>query len=216
MSLNRILLYIFLCNINLIAYSITIMIDPLGDAKYTGCEIEDTFERSLTLQCAQRLKQIIEETFSNTKVVITRNAGDTIQQLQNASYANRINPDLYICLSFYHQKSIPGHIAIFYYLENSIDTQHAYNPLHFYHVSQAYLKNVASSKQFALKAAAVLKQKSINPHFLCIGTFGIPCMPLFGIQPPALFIQAGLAHKNNWKYLIDPIIEVINTSLMRN
>jgi hypothetical protein len=209
MSLNKALLYIYLLIFYTTTFPITIMIDPIGDAKYTGREIEDTFERSLTLQCAQKLKEKIEETFPHAQVIITRNAGETLQPLQNTSYANRMNVDLYLCLSFYHQENIPGHISIFYYLENNIDLQHKYKPLHFYHVSQAYLGNVAISSRMAKKLDSVFKQKNINPHFLCLGAFGIPCMPLFGILPPALYIEAGLHRKDDWKYLIQPIIEAL-------
>lgn len=209
MSLNKNLLHITLFIFYSTVSPITIMIDPIGDAKYTGREIEDTFERSLTLQCAQKLKEKIEETFSHAQVVITRNAGETLQALQNASYANRMNVDVYLCLSFYHQENIPGHLSVFYYLENNLDLQHKYNSFYFYHVSQAYLANITSSSHTAKKLASVFKQKNINPHFLCLGSFGIPCMPLFGIQAPALYIEAGLHRKDDWKYLIEPIIEAL-------
>ena len=33
------------------------MIDPSGDAKHTGRVIQDTFERGITLQCAEALKK---------------------------------------------------------------------------------------------------------------------------------------------------------------
>ncbi len=210
MSLNKIFLVSMLLFIfSSITSPITIMIDPIGDAKYTGREIEDTFERSLTLQCAQSLKNQIEETLSHAQVIITRNAGETLQPLQNASYANRMNVDLYLCLSLYHQENIPGHISIFYYLENNLDLQHKYNPLHFYHVSQAYLGNISTSNHMAKKLVSIFKEKSINPHFLCLGAFGIPCMPLFGIQAPAVYIEAGVHRKDDWKYLIQPIIEAL-------
>lgn len=209
-NLSLYLSSLLLLSIPMLANPVTIMIDPMGDAKHTGYEIEDTFERSLTLQCAQKLKENIEHTFSNTQVIITRSAGESLEPLQNASYANRMNVDLYLCLSFYQQKTIPGNIAIFYYLENEIDLQHKYNPLHFYHISQAYLKSITRSKTIGAKIASVFEQKNTNPHFLCLGSFGVPCMPLFGIQSPALYIQAGLQHKNDWKYLVQPLIDALS------
>jgi len=210
MSLKKIIFTITLFHFYTAIHPIIIMIDPMGDAKYTGNEIEDTFERSLTLQWAQEFKATIESRFSNIQVIVTRNAGETLQPLQNVSYANRMNVDLYICISFYKQETIPAHMSIFYYLENTIDIQHKYNPLHFYHISQAYLKNVKNSENIAKKVATVLKQKNINPYFVCLGAFGIPCTPLLGIQSPAFYIEAGLKHKNDWKHLIQPIIEAIN------
>ncbi len=207
-------MYISLCIFHTNLHSITIMIDPIGDGKYTGREIEDTFERSLTLQCAQELKQKIESLYPHTQVILTRIAGEILQPLQNASYANRMNINLYIALSFYHEETIPGYLSIFYYVENSLDLQHKYNPVHFYHISQAYLANVSSSSCIAKKFDAIFKQKNFNPHFLCLGSFGIPCMPLFGIQAPAIYLEAGLARKNDWKYLIEPILHALEEILL--
>lgn len=39
------------------AHQITIIIDPAGDANHALREIDDTYERGLTLQCAQALKK---------------------------------------------------------------------------------------------------------------------------------------------------------------
>lgn len=213
MSLNKILFFIFFTTISLRIEPITIMIDPVGDAKNTGREIEDTFERSLTLQCAQLLKNNIEEKFENSNVIVTRSAGEIIQPFQNASYANKINVDLYLCISFYQQITIPSNVAIFYYQENLLDIEHKYNPLYFYHISQAHLKSVKQSKAFAEKMSSIFKEKKFSTQFLYLGTFGIPCMQLFGIQVPALYIEAGLAHKNDWKYLIEPIVQFLDQIL---
>lgn len=209
MSLNKIILSITFATFFFDIHPITIMIDPIGDATYTGREIEDVFERSLTLQCAYKLKEKIEATCAHTEVIITRNAGQTLQQYQNASFANRMHVDLYLCLGLYYQQNIPGNITIYYNLENSLDLQHIYNPCYFYHISQAYLANITTSKKIAQKLYALCRQKNNNPHFLCLGAFGIPCMPLFGIQPPAVYIEAGLHHKDDWNYLIQPILDAL-------
>ena len=71
-----------------------VVLDPAGDAKRTGRRIGDSFERGLTLQCAEKIKEIIEARSSHIKVVITRMPGDNVYDLQNASLSNRIHADL--------------------------------------------------------------------------------------------------------------------------
>lgn len=64
MSLKFFLLGL-VCFFSLELYSIqqnifTLMIDPAGDAKHAGRVIEDSFERGITLQCAEKLKKMLK------------------------------------------------------------------------------------------------------------------------------------------------------------
>ena len=214
MSLKTIINSFFLCIIsyqNL--YNFTILIDPIGDASRTGREIEDTFERVITLQCAQKLKETIENNFQKIQVILTRSAGESLTELQNASFANRINANLYLAISFYHQTSIPNNIAIFYYQENTMDNIHIYDPYLFYHISQAHLISHSITKNIAKIFTQVFQNTTTNSYFLPLGTFGIPCQPLFGIKCPAIYIEAGLQNKNDWYHIIEPIIATINAVL---
>lgn len=212
MSLKKILysfLFSLACYNNI--YSFTLIIDPIGDAKHTGREIEDTFERVLTLQCAQKLKELINYNFPGVQVIITRAAGETLATHQNASFANRMNADLYLALSFYHQPSIPNNVAIFYYRENSMDQYHKYDPYHFYHITQAHLISSSISMNIAKIFAQTFQNKSSNHYFLPLGCFGIPCQALSGVKSAAIYIEAGLNHKNDWEYIIQPILTTIHT-----
>jgi len=82
---------------------IIIMLDPAGDAQYAGRRIDDSFERGLTLRCAEQLKQRLEQLFPQIHVVLTRLPGETVQPLQNANFANRLSVDLYLSIHFYHE-----------------------------------------------------------------------------------------------------------------
>jgi len=188
---------------------LTIMIDPIGDAGHTGREIEDTFERGVTAQCAQKLKEEITRLMPDIHVVLTRMPGETLQPLQNASFANRLDVDFYLSLAFYGQPTIPAHVAIFYYLEQETDRWHKYNALQFYHVSQAHLINLGLTQQIAQTFLHHLQQKNLNSSFAVQGVFAIPCRPLMGIKAPALCIEAGLRSKDDWKNLINPLISCI-------
>jgi len=187
----------------------TIMIDPTGDAKHTGREIDDTFERGITIQCAQELKQQLAKIIPEVRVILTRVPGETVQPLQNASFANRLGVDFYLTLSFYKEVEIPSHISFFYYLQNATDTWHKYNTLQFYHASQAYLININITHEIAKTFIQHFKEKNLNLAFAVRGMFGVPISPLIGVTAPALYLEAGLRSKDDWKYLIKPLISCL-------
>lgn len=205
----RFLLILFFCTTLIAESQFTIMLDPTGDGQYTGREIQDSFERGLTLQCAQEIKKQIMEQYSNVRVILTRAAGETIQPMHNALFANRLQVDFYLRIGFYHEPDMPSHIALFYTCNHPQDFWQTINPLQFLYVDQAYLLNLKLTKQLATNFSQILQNQQKN--FITYGTFGIPCKPLIGIQPPALYLEAGLHTTNDWKYLIKPIMQFIQT-----
>lgn len=187
----------------------TILIDPAGDAQHTGREIGDTFERGITLQCAQELKKQLTENNPNIRVILTRVPGETIQPLHNALFSNRLQANLYLRIGFYYEQNIPSHVSIFYYCENTTDYWHKYNPLRFYPLEQAYLINLNTTKELGTTFLQIFNNNKINSVFVPYGLFGIPLQPLIGIQAPALYIEAGLYNTNDWRHLIKPLISCI-------
>ena len=190
----------------------TIMIDPAGDAKHTGRLIQDTLERGISLQCAEQLKLLLTQLFKNIRVVLTRVPGETIQPLQNASFANRLGVDLYLSLYFYHEPQTPAHVTIYHYLENPIvDTWHQPSDLSFYQVNQAYLMNLKTTKMWGNKFFNILSNKNYAKFFQPRGFFGIPFTPLLGIKAPALALEVGLKNKQDWQQIIDPLVAAIES-----
>lgn len=187
----------------------TIMIDPSGDAKHTGRVIQDTFERGITLQCAELLKKELNKTVPQIRVVLTRVPGETIQPLQNASFANRLQADFYLSICLYPSPDIPNHISLFQYLTSPTDHWHTHIPLHFYHINQAHLINISLTSEIGKRFLSTLQDKSINSFFAVRGLFSIPFKPLIGIKAPALALEAGLAHKDDFKQIIQPLIACI-------
>src|SRR5207244_3933134 len=110
-----------------------------GDAKRIGRKIGDGFERGLTLQCAEKIKEVIEHQAPYIKIIITRMPGDTVYELQNASLSNRLNADLFINLNFYYcQETKP----ILFLYQFSYGTHFACQQgLAFHTYDQAYIKN---------------------------------------------------------------------------
>lgn len=201
-------LVLILCTTSVIQ-PFTIMIDPSGDAKHTGRVIQDTFERGITLQCAESLKKELNAIIPDVRVVLSRVPGETIQPLQNASFANRLQADFYISISFYLETNIPPHIAIYQYVTTPTDFWHKYSSLCFYHVSQAHLINIELATKLGKKLLQILQNNTINNFFMPQGLFAIPYKSLMGIKAPALAIEAGIAQKDDFKHIIKPLIAFI-------
>lgn len=190
----------------------TIMIDPAGDAKHTGRLIQDTLERGISLQCAEQLKSALIQKFTHIRVVLTRVPGETIQPLQNASFANRLGINLYLSLYFYHEQENPPHVTLYYYLENSVtDAWHQPIVLSFYQVNQAHLMNLKTTQAWGQKILQILSHPSYAKFFKPHGLFGIPFTPLIGIKAPALAVEVGLKNKQDWQQIIDPLILAIES-----
>lgn len=188
----------------------TIMIDPAGDAKHTGRLIVDTLERGISLQCAEQLKSKLTGLYKNIRVILTRVPGETIQPLQNASFANRLDVDLYLSLYFYHEPQTPAHVTLYHYVENPItDFWHKPNPLSFYPVHQAHLLSITKTQKWGSIFLEIFGNKECSKFFKPCGFFGIPFTPLLGIKSPALAIEIGLKNKQDWQLIIDPLIIAI-------
>ena len=208
--------FLFLCALttcNLQGFSndqFTIMIDPAGDAKHTGRLIGDTLERGISLQCAEQLKTTLLQKFKNVRVILTRVPGETLQPLQNASFANRLGVDLYISLYFYHEPENPAHVTLYYYLENPIaDAWHKPTNLALYQVNQAHLLNLKTTQAWGKIILDVLYDKRCSKFFSPRGLFGIPFVPLVGIKAPAIALEVGLKNKQDWQHITDPLVFAI-------
>ena len=187
----------------------TIMIDPSGDAKHTGRVIEDTFERGITLQFVETLKKELNKVSPKIRVVLTRVPGETIQPLQNASFANRLQVDFYLSIYFYEEPELPSHIYLYQYVAQKTDFWHRYLPLSFYQVNESHQININESKKIGEEFLKVLSDKKINRSFETVGLFGIPFQPLLGIKAPALAIEAGIRDKEGLSELIAPLVNCI-------
>lgn len=185
----------------------TIMLDPFGDAANSGRMIEDTLERGITLQCAQKLQETLYKTYTGIRVVITRMPGETIPELQNASFANRLDVDIYISLLFYQEQRATSHLAVYYYVVNpTLDINHQDNPSIIYPYTKAYLPNLLFTKTFATHVGSIFKNKRHQHYFTMLGVYGLPLTPLIGIHAPAIVIEAGLKTIDDWQEIIHPLV----------
>lgn len=191
-----------------------VILDPAGDTKRTGRRIGDNFERGLTLQCAEKIKALIEEQAPYIKVIITRMPGDTVYELQNASLANRVHADLFINLNFYHTQETKPTLFLYQFsygndfaqcqqglIFNSYDQAHCINKEKTDIINQLFKKELSQQKYQSLCTIS-------GPHHA-------PIKPLIGIIAPGITCDIGLKNKEAWSnysdLLAQAIINVLNT-----
>lgn len=185
-----------------------VILDPSGDAKRTGRRIADSFERGLTLQCAEKIKEYIEQRVPHIKVVITRMPGDIVYDLQNASLSNRLHADLFINLNFYYcQETKPT--LFLYQFSYGNDFACYQQGLMFHSYDQAYRINKTMTDEMAQLFKKSLSQVKYQTFFNVAGVYNVPIKPLTGIVAPSIAIEAGLKNKELWANYIEPLAQGI-------
>jgi len=188
-----------------------IILDPMGDAQKTGRIIYDTFERGLTLQCAETIKYIIENSNHNISVIITRLPGDIVYELQNASLANRLNADLFVSINFYATNDAKPTMHMYHFSYGDTFPQ-PQEKLTLYSYDQAYKLQQKHTQQIS----TLIKKNMSLPHyqslFTIYGPFSLPVKQLIGVVPPAIILEMGLKDKNFWHTYAEIIADtLINT-----
>lgn len=195
-------------------YPMTIMIDPAGNAQHTGRKIDDCFERGITLQCAQHLQRKLEKQYPGLRIVLTRSAGEVIQPLQSANFANRLNVDLYLSIHFYQEKKSKPKLYIYHFsygndfISRTID-------LSFYPYEQAYIFNKDKTAAWAHQIQQTLTNESFTALCDIKGPYALPFKPLIGIKSPAIAIEIGLKKATDWQNYIEPIMESLEPIIER-
>lgn len=209
-SLIKIILtYFFTYSFLALAKPFTIMINPAGDAKDAGRMLHDSFERGVTLRFAQELKRNLENFYPNLRIVITRIPGETLEYLQNANFANRLNTDFYLSIHFYKESAVIPRIYIYHYLTDTFYVKPNIN-LFFYNFDLAHLININKTIEYAQKFKNVFSNSIYKNEFEFKGFYAIPFKPLVGIKSPALAIEIGLKNTNDFSVYTKIIIEAIN------
>jgi len=186
----------------------TIMLDPAGDAQHAGRQINDCFERGITLQFVEKLKEELENRYDGIKVVLTRFAGETVQNLQNANFANRLDVDFYVSIHFYKESEVKPHLFLYSFSYND-DFITRKPGLFFCPYDQAHLINKDTTKLWANKLKSVFLQDEYKKLFDLQGVLRLPFKPLIGIKAPAVGIELGLKKKDGWKKYVNVFANAI-------
>ncbi|MCK5632770.1 N-acetylmuramoyl-L-alanine amidase [bacterium] len=201
---------IILFYFNTLLPTFSIMLDPAGDAKHTGRQIQDSLERGISLQCAQALKKALEKKYSNIRVILTRFPGETIYPLQNANFANRLAVDFYVSLNFYPEtKTKPG--IFLYYFSYGDEFVTKIPDLFFCPFDQAHRISSKTTRLWAQNIANTLQSSQYKHQFDFHDVRGLPFKPLVGVKAPAVALEIGLKEKNDWQKYIEPLVQSLET-----
>ena len=188
-----------------------VILDPSGDAKCTGRRIGDSFERGLSLQCAEKIQEMVERYAPHIKIIITRMPGDIVYDLQNASLSNRLHADLFINLNFYYcQETKP---TLFLYQFSYGADFACLQGLAFHTYDQAYRINKMMNDHIAQIFRQVLSDQRYQALFSCAGVYRLPIKSLIGVVAPSIALEAGLKNKEAWMLYIEPFVQAILEAL---
>jgi len=190
----------------------TIVMHPAGDRNKTGRVIAREFERKLTRQLAEEIKQHLESSRQFT-VVITHDIGQQIEQEESASRANRLCADAYIHLNCFESKKILPEIICYFPLYNpATDFWHKKrDPLSLQPIDKAYLNNINASLALCTTISENLKILG-DQRYIIHKPYGVPLTPLIGIQTPSCVIECGIQKPEH----ITEIASIIARALLSN
>lgn len=184
------------------------MISPAGDRSNLGRRIVDGYERGVTMSMAEELQKKLIERYG-IRVVLTRNPGEDVLELQASSFANRMNTDFFLSLHVYSQEEPKPTVSLYHLVYNSlVDVGvHRLDPFAFVSLHQAHFANSLKTCLFGSKMKDVLdgikNKKILDVH----GMFGIPFRPLCGILSPAIALEVGLSHENQWENILPSLVD---------
>ena len=188
-----------------------VMIDPAGDANKTGRKIGDSFERTVAFKMAGALKKKLHD-YYGIRGVLTRYPGEVIEDLQNASFAGRLNVDFYLSLHVFGHELVKPTILLYNLVYNPmVDfALRSVSPGKFIPVQQAHFFNIKKTLFYGRCIKNHLTQEHYIKNFDFYGVFGIPIKSLVGVIAPALAIEVGISNEDQWENLINPIIESLS------
>lgn len=191
----------------------TIVLDPSGDAQNSGRIIGDSFERGLTLQLFQAVRDILEMKLPDKRIILTRLSGETVEKLQNASFSNKLQADLYVNINFYPETNLSNQLYVYYYIAQPEDLFSKVQPskLEFCQYNQAHLENLINSLKLAKITTKILNRSSLASKFSIIGPVAFPFKPLVGVKAPAIALEIGIKGKEDWRELVQEISQLIFT-----
>jgi len=185
-----------------------IMLAPAGDAKHIGRKIGDNFERGITLQYAEQLKKLVEEQCPSVTVIISRFPGDIVSPLQNASFANRLQVDLFISIHFYQTAETKPQLHLYQFSYND-DFIVPRSKLSFYNYDQAHLFHKEQTNIWAQLIKQTCENDQYQKLFKVSSVDKLPFTSLIGVLAPAIGIEAGLKNSPDWQNYLEPMVQSI-------
>lgn len=188
-----------------------IVIDPAGNAQNPGREIDETFERSLTMQMAQDLKLYLEERNPHLRILLTRSPGESLEPLQQVSFSNRLGTELYLSLNFFEQAEEKPSLFVYTLLLDPASDflEKKGSELTLMPFDQTYKLSLKKTEEYAQLLTTSCKEGSKTSPLRCHRRLALPFKPLLGITAPALGIEIGIRRQNDWKKLAPVIAQAV-------
>lgn len=187
-----------------------LVIEPAGTLQNPGRKLSDSFERGPTLQCAEALKKKLEES-SSIEVILTRTAGSNNTQEQNAQIANRLQADLYLHLSFFHESEVKPRLFLYTF---SYDNDFPIKGDDFFlcPYDKAHCLSLTQTNSYAHS----LHNNLLASPYAVQPIMHIPYAPLKGITSPAIALEIGLNTTRDWRECIPFITQSITDLITKN
>jgi N-acetylmuramoyl-L-alanine amidase len=184
-----------------------IMINPAGHAGDPGRSLNG-FERAATFRFAQELQKAFEKN-NDCRVVLTRMPGEKIVDFQNASFANRLNVDLFLSVHLFKIDSVRPIVYVYQHVTDPIGdfAQRSFQTLKIMPVMQAHQVNIFKSKGMGERLANVFSSSENQKLFDFGGFYGIPLKPLCGIVAPAILLEVGVNQDDDWQVVLDAVAQ---------
>ncbi len=193
-----------------------IMFDPAGDSHELGRKLAQGYERGATLTLAEKLHHELSQE-PGLYPLLSRQPGEQCLPLQAASFANRLQTNLFVRLHCYHELTAKPRMYIYYKLHNPLTDlapRPTVNDRTFTPLSQAHLPNLRLSIKRAESIKETLSSTDYQQLFDCYGPSGRPLKALTGIQPSALVIEIGLSGSTKLESLVQPLKNAILNALL--
>jgi hypothetical protein len=176
-----------------------VMLDPAGDSKNAGRALATCYERSLTLQICEAIKEKIGNLYPTIKITITHKAGEFLTQEHRAQLANKSNANLFVHISCFEDTHIKPHIMCYYNACTDIPYQlkpHTFIPAH-----RAHETCFTKTKQYVEQFHAQLK----NQHsvYTLLSPYTIPDARLKYLMIPSFTIEIGVSTAFPWTQCVD-------------
>ena len=208
MPINIVLSFL-LATISFFTHTLTLILDPAGDAKTPGRTIGKAstpmFERTATASLAQHIKEQIELLDKKTIMLFSRLPGEQKEPLEKMRFVQQCHPDMFIHIAVYQSSHIKPQIHFYYNAQNG---PHAHTTDILKPIALAHNPYIPRSKELLETIHASLligTQRMCDLH----QPIGIPCSPLTGIAAPACIIEIGVQDIHNLEHCIAPLAESI-------
>lgn len=184
-----------------------LILNPSGDAQYTGRIIGKEFERTLTYTFAQKVQESLAEQL-DMNVLLTRSNLESRSQRECAHFANCLQAQFFIQITFFQATTNDIEWYIYYYSQGT-DFMRLQPGFTFLPVEHADILHKAETCMWAQKLAQFFKTAPSHQAGIVQGPFGLPLTSLKGIVPPAICIEIGLPTQYNVQDLASLLVKAI-------